>query len=306
MDKLGLEQVREKLDWESLIGSIYQTARKGCEQPLRTAHTVKVPGEPDATFLMMPAWQSGGKLAVKLAFIAPGNAERDLPAVSASVVTFDARTGEPLSIIDGGEVTARRTAATSALAARHMARQDAQHLLIVGAGRIAANLVEAHNTVRNYAKVSVWARNLEKAEKFAADSATDVAVAEDLDSAIKSADTISAATITSEPLIKGALLKPGTHLDLVGGFLPTMREADDECVRRSAGAIIVDTRAGVLAEAGDITQPLEDSVITESDIRGDLAMLCRKEITGRDDAKQITMFKSVGAAFQDFAAATMI
>ena len=306
MDKLGLEQVREKLGWNDLIEAIYEVARKGCEQPLRTAHTVKVPGEPDATFLMMPAWQSGGKLAVKLAFIAPGNAERDLPAVNASVVTFDARTGEPLSIIEGGELTARRTAATSALAARYMVRNDAEHLLIVGAGRIAANLIEAHSTIRQYSKITVWARDPAKARAFAAASALEVSVASDLDGVIPTADTVSAATISSEPLIKGELLKPGTHVDLVGGFLPTMREADDECVRRARGAIVVDTKEGVLAEAGDITQPLENGVITEADILGDLAMLCRGEVSMRQNSGQISMFKSVGAAFQDFAAAAMI
>lgn len=296
------------LPWRALIDALAETFKEGCEQPLRTVHTVQVPDEPDANLLMMPAWRCGDRLAVKLAFIAPGNGRRDMPVVSASIVVFDARTGVAEAMIDGGEVTARRTAAASALAADHLARGDAETLLIVGAGRIASNLIPAHCAVRPYRRVLVWARNAEKARAFAVRDhgvAAEVVAAADLDAAVADADVVSCATLSTEPLVAGAKLKPGAHVDLVGGYLWNMREADDTAVKRAAGSIYVDTYDGVLSEAGDILQPLENGTIDRSDIAGDLAALCRGEAAGRTADDQVTLFKSVGAAIEDFAAARL-
>lgn len=297
--------VRDALPWRQLIDGLRETFRTGCVQPLRTVHQVKVPGEPDASFFMMPAWQEGGKLAVKILFICPGNANRDLPAVNGSIVVFDAVTGAPEAILEGSEVTARRTAAASALAAEVMARQDVRSLLVAGAGTIAANLIPAHRTVRDYERVTLWARDRSKAQALADELGEGVAVADDLDAAVAEADVVSTATLASVPLIKGALVKEGTHLDLVGAYLPTMAEADAEALRRAAGAIIVDTFDGALAEAGDIIQAIDAGAITRDDIAGDLAALCRGEVQPRTDDRQITLFKSVGAAIEDFAAARM-
>jgi len=296
--------VKQVLEWSPLIAELRDAFAKGVSQPLRTAHTVPVPGEPDATFLAMPAWEEGGKLAVKILFIAPGNSARDLPAVNATVMVFDAVTGQAEAVMEGGELTARRTAATSALAADMMARKDVKSLLIVGTGTIAGNLVSAHRSVRDYENVAVWGRNPDKARAFA-DRFDGVDVASDLDEAVAQADVIAAATIASDPLIKGALLKPGAHLDLVGGFTQDMREADTHAVKRAAGGIIVDTYEGAMAEAGDITKPLDEGAITKNDIVGDLAELCRGEAVSRKSDEQITLFKSVGAALEDFVAARM-
>lgn len=298
-------QVKEALPWEGLISQLREAFATGVSQPLRTAHTIPVPGEPDASFLAMPAWEEGGKLAVKILFIAPGNSARNLPAVNASVMVFDAVTGQAEAAMEGGELTARRTAATSALAADLMARKDAKNLLIVGAGTIAGNLIPAHQAVRDYDLVQIWARRTEQAEALAAQFGENVTAVSDLDSAVAQADVIAAATITNDPLIKGALLKDGVHLDLVGGYTTDMREADTDALKRAAGGIIVDTYDGAMAEAGDITQPLAEGAIARTDIVGDMAELCRGEAQPRRSDSQITVFKSVGVAIEDFVAARM-
>lgn len=299
-------QVKEALPWAGLIAELREAFASGVSQPLRTAHTVPVPNEPDASFLAMPAWEEGGKLAVKILFIAPGNSARNLPAVNASVMVFDAITGQAEAAMEGAELTARRTAATSALAADLMAREGAKSLLIVGAGTIAGNLIDAHQAVRNYESVRIWARRPEQARTLAERFGGNVTASTDLDAAVAEADVISAATIANDPLIKGALLKDGSHLDLVGGFTMDMREADSEALKRAAGGIIVDTYDGAMAEAGDITQPLADGSITRTDIVGDMAELCRGEAQPRRSDTQITAFKSVGAAIEDFIAARMV
>ncbi|MBE1284542.1 MAG: ornithine cyclodeaminase family protein [Rhodobacteraceae bacterium] len=298
--------VRAALSWPELISELSNAFKTGVSQPLRKAHTVPVPGEPDASFLAMPAWEEGGKLAVKILFIAPGNANRGLPAVNASVMVFDATTGQAEAAMEGAELTARRTAATSALAADRMARKDAQSLLIVGAGTIAANLIPAHRAVRDYDSIRIWARRPEQARAVADQFDDSVQAVTDLDAAVAKADVIATATITNDPLVKGSLLKEGAHLDLVGGFTTDMREADSIALKRAAGGIIVDTYDGAMAEAGDITQPLAEGAIARDDIVGDLAELCRGKAQPRQSDTQITVFKSVGAAIEDFVAARMV
>ncbi len=305
MEFLTDSDVKAALPWAALISELGEAFAKGVSQPLRGVHSVPVPGEPDATFLTMPAWEEGGTLAVKILFIAPGDSTRDLPAVNASVMTFDAVTGQAQAVMESAELTARRTAATSALAADRMARKNARSLLIVGAGTIASNLIPAHRTVRDYDTVSIWARRPERALALAKRFDGRVTATTDLDAAVAEADVISSATIASEPLIKGAPLKEGAHLDLVGGFTAGMREADSEALRRAAGGIVIDTYDGAMAEAGDIARPLAEGVITRADIVGDMTGLCRGEAKPRVSDGQITAFKSVGTAIEDFVAARM-
>lgn len=302
MKVLSDSHVKHALPWKMLINELRHGFVKGVEQPLRASYTVPVPGEPDASLLIMPAWEEGGKLAVKILFISHGNSIRGMPAVNASVMVFDAVTGLAEATMEGGELTARRTAATSALAADLMAPKNAKSLLIVGAGVIAKNLISAHMSVRNYESVLVWARRSKQAKKLA-DQYNGVSWVDDLDFAVSQSDVIATATFAKEPLIKGKLIKEGTHLDLVGGFTTEMREADNDAISRAAGRIIVDTYDGALAEAGDITQPLAEGIISRKDIAGDMAELCRGEVMPRSSNKQITLFKSVGAAIEDFVAA---
>jgi alanine dehydrogenase len=302
-----LDATRRALPWPALIEALRAMFRDGCVMPVRHHHTFAVPGEPDATLLLMPAWQVGTYLGVKLASVVPGNASRGLPAVAGLYVLASARTGEILATMEGGELTARRTAAASALAADHLARAEASTLLMIGTGRLSLNLIQAHAAVRPIARVGIWGRNPAKAARVA-DEASRLGFAAapvaDLDAALAEADIVSAATLSLEPLVRGARLRPGAHVDLVGAFTPAMRESDDETMRR--GRVFVDTRAGALKEAGDIVQAIAAGVLRPDDIAGDLAALVRGEAVGRTGPDEITVFKSVGAALEDLAAAILV
>ncbi|CTQ62508.1 ornithine cyclodeaminase [Labrenzia sp. EL_208] len=304
---LSEDQTRNALPYPDLIDALAEMFRSGCTMPTRHHHDFKIPGEPDGTMLLMPAWVPGGYAGVKVVNVVPGNSERNLPAVHGQYLLSDARTGEMLAMIDGGELTARRTAAASALAARYLARSDARHLLVLGTGRLAPNLIAAHMAIRSIEEVTIWGRSQEKTAQFARDLDGQLPIriqaASSLRDALGLADIVSAATLSTEPLIKGDLLKPGAHVDLVGAFKPTMRESDDDLIERAE--IYVDTRDGCLSEGGDIVQPLKSGLITPGDIKADLYELCRGEHPGRQSDATITMFKSVGAALEDLAGATL-
>jgi ornithine cyclodeaminase/alanine dehydrogenase-like protein (mu-crystallin family) len=300
--------VRAATPWPDLVAALRDAFRQGCVLPPRHHHAFEVPGERDGTLLLMPAWRTGGTLGVKVVNIVPGNDARGLPAVSAVYLLFSAATGRPLALLDGAELTARRTAAASALAAGFLARADAARLLVVGTGRLAPELAAAHASVRPVREVAVWGRSGGKAEELAArlgrELGLEARATADLEAAVRAADIVSTGTTSLEPLVRGAWLKEGAHLDLVGGFTPAMREADDEAVRRAR--VWVDTLDGALAEAGDIVQPLRSGVLAREAVVGDLLGLCRGEVAGRENPAEITMFKSVGTALEDLAAATLV
>jgi ornithine cyclodeaminase len=303
---IGASEVHAALDFTSLVESLRQMFRAGCTVPVRHHHGIDVPGGPEATLLLMPAWQSGQHVGIKMVTVFPSNAERSLPSVMGIYVLLDGKTGEPLALIDGPALTLRRTAAASALAASYLARPDCERLLVVGTGALAPHLVEAHASVRPIRNVLVWGRDPEKAARLAHRldrRMMKVAATTDLGAAVRGAHIITCATLSTEPLILGQWLPLGVHLDLVGGFTPAMREADDEAVRRAR--VFVDTRAGALKEAGDIVQPLASGILSESDVAGDLFDLCRGTRGGRRYHDQITLFKSVGTALEDLAAAQL-
>jgi ornithine cyclodeaminase/alanine dehydrogenase-like protein (mu-crystallin family) len=299
-------QTRAALPYPELIDALADMFAQGCEMPVRHHHEIGVRGEPDATLLLMPAWQAGKYLGVKIATVFPGNAGRGQPAINASYVLISARTGQVVALLDGGELTARRTAAASALAARHLARPDARHLLVIGTGRLALNLVEAHSVVRDITSVAIWGRDRQKAGRVAAAAASPgiaASAAGNLETAMREADIISCATLSAEPLVEGAWLRPGTHVDVVGAFKPDMRESDDDVMRKAS--VFVDTRAGAMKEAGDILQALASGAISATDIRAELAELCLGTHAGRTSDDEITVFKSVGAALEDLAGAML-
>lgn len=297
---------RAALPWGPLIAAIETMFTADCVTPVRHHHEVEVPSEAAATMLLMPAWVPGEHMGVKILNLFPDNQRRSLPTIIGTYLLSSARTGEMLAMIEGGELTARRTAATSALAAKYLAREEAEAMLMVGAGRLSLNLMQAHATVRPLKRFAVWARTPEKAETCAADARAlglDAIAVTDLAAAAGEADIISCATLSSEPLIRGEWLRPGTHLDLVGAFKPDMRESDDACVLRSS--VFVDTRAGALKEGGDIVQPLRSGLLKESGIRAELAELTGGLHRGRVSSDEITLFKSVGAALEDLAGAVL-
>jgi ornithine cyclodeaminase len=219
---------------------------------------------------------------------------------------FDGKTGAPIATLDGSALTVRRTAAASALAADYLARKDAAILLVAGTGQRAPALVRAHATVRPIRDVRIWGRTPDKAVALARslnENGFAATAVNDLETGVRDADIVTCATLATSPLIKGDWLKPGAHLDLVGGFTPDMREADDDAMRR--GRIFVDTRDGALAEAGDLIDPIAAGAITASDVVGEMSELCRGTVAGRGAADEITVFKSVGAAIEDLAAAEL-
>lgn len=299
-------ETRNALPYFKLIDAVEQMFATGCVMPNRQHYPVQVPGEPDATLLLMPAWQTGTYLGVKMVTVFPGNGHRALPSIAGTYLLSSGLTGELLAVIDGTELTARRTAAASALAARFLAPQQARTMLMVGTGALAIHLIEAHAMVRPLRTVLVWGRNREKAEKTAQAArhlGLAAEVTADLQQACGRADLISCATLSEHPLIYGDWLKPGTHLDLVGAFKPSMRESDDRCVERAE--IYVDTKAGALHEGGDLVQPMKAGLLSEDRIRGTLADLVMGAVAGRSDETAVTLFKSVGAALEDLAGAIL-
>ncbi|MBB5576839.1 MULTISPECIES: ornithine cyclodeaminase family protein [Rhizobium] len=303
---LDEEQTRSALALPALIEAIATMFAGGCVMPVRHHHDMEVPGESNATLLLMPAWLPGQYMGVKMVSVFPGNAGRTLPAIFGTYLLSSGRTGEMLAAIDGGELTARRTAATSALAARYLARADAEELLICGTGRLSLNLIQAHAEGRELKRIGIWGRDRSKAQQVADQARAfglTVQVITDLEAAAGSADIISCGTLSSTPVVLGEWLKPGAHLDLVGGFKPDMRETDDTSIRRAQ--VFVDTRAGAMKEAGDIVQPLKSGVLTEDAIHAELSELVRGTRPGRTNDDDITLFKSVGAALEDLAGAIL-
>jgi len=294
---------RAALPFPRLIQALREAFIAGAEVPLRHRHAV---AGGDGTLLLMPSWQGRAAMGVKLVTVFPGNGALGLNSVFSTYLLCDGATGQHLAVIDGNEITGRRTAAASALAGSFLARPDAARLLIAGAGHIAGMMAQAWSAVRPIRTVAVWNPRPARAETLAAAlraEGYDAAATTDLESATASADIVSCATLASAPIIKGAWLRPGTHLDLIGGYRPDMREADDTAARRSR--IFIDTDAA-LAEAGDLTQPLAAGIITRADILADLASLCRGNDPGRTAPEEITLFKSVGSAIEDLAAAMLV
>lgn len=278
--------------------------RSHLDPPADVRRVVYSPPGSRQVFLGLPAWQPGDSLGVKLVTVFPDNPlVSGIPSVQAVYVLFDGADGRPLAVMDGTELTYRKTSADSALGSRLLSRTDSRTLLMVGAGGLAPHLIAAHREVRpSLCQVVIWNRTRSKAEKLA--EATGGEVADDLDEAVASADIISTATMTTEPLIKGELLRPGTHLDLVGAFLPHCREVDDEVIRRAD--IFVDSRDAAVHECGDLVIPLGSGLMTEEDIQADLFQLCRGERPGRQDPTRITMYENGGGGHLDLMTATFI
>lgn len=309
MKLYSAEEVARRLPYPALIECLRRAFAENVAAPLRSSYEIAAPSGASATYMLMPAWRPGEAIATKLLTILPQNAARGLPTIHALIVLFDGDSGAPIAVLDGTEVTRRRTAAASALAASYLARERSERLLVVGTGPQAFHQALAHAAVRPIRRIEVWGRSAEKASALAAALQTALgscsvqAVAE-LEPAVTEADVISCATSATEALIRGGWLRPGAFLDLVGNHRPQNRECDDEAVRRSR--VYVDTRAGALAEAGELLIPLRAGILHESDIQGDLAGLCRGEVCGRGSDTELTLFKSVGAALEDLAAAQLV
>lgn len=299
-------QVKNSLAWEPLIDEIRSAFAAGMTVPQRMHFDLESSAAHGSTLLLMPAW-SDRYVGVKTLTVFPGNSARQLPSIDAIYTLFDGQTGRLLATMDAAELTSWRTAATSALAATYLSRSDASVLLIVGAGKVARKLALAHAAVRPIQKVLLWGRRREGARDAARDleeAGLAVEVIDNLEKAARMSDIISCATLSVEPIVLGDWLKPGSHLDLVGSFRPSMRECDDTAVVRAS--IFVDTRSSALHESGDLVIPIMNGVIQESSIRAELSDLVDGRHRGRASDDEITIFKSVGDAKEDLAAAGLV
>jgi ornithine cyclodeaminase/alanine dehydrogenase-like protein (mu-crystallin family) len=310
MRVVSAAEIDAALSFPALIAALADAFRADIVVPVRHHHEISRPGRATATHLLMPAWTAAaedGFLGAKIVNVFPDNGAKGLPSIYGTYLLMSGETGETLAAMDGTRLTAWRTAAASALAASHLAREDAADLLMVGAGALAPFLIRAHAAVRPIRRVTLWNRDPAKCAPLRAAVEAEglsCTVAGPLEAAVRAADIVSCATLSKEPLVRGAWLRPGTHLDLVGAYSPAMRESDDEAVRRAR--IFVDTRAGALKEGGDIVQPLADGVITRPEIEGDLFDLCRGTIEVDRKPDDVTLFKSVGTAIEDLAAAMLV
>ncbi|HEY4192296.1 MAG TPA: ornithine cyclodeaminase family protein, partial [Mesorhizobium sp.] len=258
---ISAAEVDRALTFPGLIETLREAFRHGAVQPVRHHHGVERPDGAGTTLLLMPAWtdfnaagtSGNGHIGVKIVTVSPDNNAIGKPAVMGLYLLLNGATGEPQAMIDGQRLTQWRTACASALGASYLAREDASRLLVIGAGALSPFLAKAHSAARPIKQIHIWNRTLANAEKVAAGLRADgfnASAATDLDAELAWADIVSSATISNNPLVKGALLRPGTHVDLVGGFTPDMRECDDDAITRAR--VYVDTRAGAAKEAGDI------------------------------------------------------
>lgn len=287
--------------YAELVNALRDAFRQDVETPVRHQHDT-VPG---TTLLLMPAW-SNAWTGLKLVTFKPDNPAQGFPTIQAQYLLIDNATGSAVAMMDGTELTRRRTAAASALAADYLARPDAAVHAIVGAGALATYFAKAHAAVRPIGKTFICNRTKDKAVAVAKALREDGINAEacSIEDALPQADIITGITSGNSQLIQGRLLKDGAHVDLAGAFKPSMRETDAEAVSRAS--VYVDTHEGALAEAGDLLQAEAEGRFKLADIKGDLADLCRGKLRGRQNGREITLFKSCGTALEDLAAATLV
>lgn len=300
------KEISKLLDYKNLIEALREVFQSDYTMPLRHHHFYKTPKGGENTLILMPVWNDQ-YMGTKQVIVAPANAEENRPTIYAQYILSNSQTGEPLAMMNATEITARRTACTSALAASYLCREDAENLLIIGGGKVAQHLAQAHLAVRNFKKVSVWMRNPSKMVEFVAglnDQGIPAEGVTDLEKAVGHADLISCATPSKTPLIKGDWVKPGTHLDLMGSYKPDTRETDDVAIRKSS--LFVDSRAGALLESGELALPIAAGIITEKDVKADIVELIKGIHPGRISSEEITLFKSAGLAIEDLAAALLV
>ena len=301
------ENVASSLQYGILIEALRKAFSSKITAPERVQHTIKNKNGSDATLLLMPAWKIGEHIGIKIVSVFPENTTNNMNAVHANYFLVNANDGKPVAVMDGTELTLRRTACASALAADYLVNKNVDTLLMIGTGNLASHMIKAHCVVRNYSRILIWGRNEEKAERLALSlniKDKEILAKNDIKEALNVADVISCATLTQKPLIMGDWIKPGQHLDLVGAFTPDMAEADSKAIAMSK--VVVDTYEGALSESGELINALKEGHIKKEHILSDLRELVLEEKNIRKDSNDITLFKSVGTALEDLAAAELV
>lgn len=302
------KEIEEALCYAELIPKLEDSFQKEYQVPPRLHYSYNSgQGEFDSTLLLMPAWKNKKYFGLKIITVSPYNSSQNMATIQGIYILMDAKDGKVIAQFDAKSLTNLRTAAASALASTYLSRKNASTLLMIGTGSLAPELIKAHCSVRPIETVFVWGRDYEKARKLAQSLSIEkleIIPVSNLEEFISKVDIISTATSSSDPLVFGDRLIPGQHIDLVGAFKPTWREADDLAILNSS--VFVDTRQGTLEESGELLIPMEKGLFKQEDIRADLFELCKNQKQGRISDLEITCFISVGFALEDLAAAELV
>ena len=293
----------EHLSWTDAVAAL----REGHRLPrAQVADMFLGPG--DATLLSRGAWIEGLGFGVKSVTVFDDNPRQGLPTIQGGMLVFEPKNGCLEAVIEGRLVTEIKTAADSVLGATYLARPDSRHLLIVGGGTVARSLIKAYTAVLSaLERVSIWTRRPEQARALAAEwpSGTfTVEAVHNLAEAAGQADIISCATMAREPVLRGAWIHPGTHVDLIGAYKADMREADDDLI--SSAALYVDSRETTIHHIGELMMPIASGAITEASVLGDLYDLAKGSATARMSPGEITVFKNGGGAHLDLMIASFL
>ena len=305
IDKITIEK---HLNYIELVDALRIGFREPPFVPSRLHYAIKNPANhTENTLLIMPAWNPGKQIGVKIVTVAPENKTYNLESINGLYLLLNAVTGIPEAILDAKPITNWRTACASALASHYLSRKDSSTLLMIGTGTLATYLIKAHCAVRPIEKVLIWGRTPSKAEAIKSqlnDLNLDIEIINKIANRISEADIVCCATLSETPLIFGNNLTEGQHLDLIGAYKPNMREIDDNTLLK--GDIYVDNIVMAPKETGDLFIPISQGTISLEDIKGDLFDLCSDKIEGRVSEKTITIFKSVGHALEDLVTANLV
>lgn len=304
--QISAEFIESHTDWSDLIAALRKGfSAKDTIVPPRHHHNFPNPEMgPPSTLLLMPAWSPSQQAGVKIVTVSPANGQLALPAIQGVYLYLDAVNGTIKAILEAKSMTAKRTAAASALASYYLSREDSNSLLMIGTGALAVPLIQAHAAVRPLKHVFVWGRDAEKSKVICAHLSGErfsISHVDRIEDKISDVDIVSCATLSATPLVLGRSLADGQHVDLVGAYRKDMRESDDATIARAS--VFVDTYQGGLTESGDIVIPLQNGTLDKKDVKADLFSLCSGCHQGRTRASEITVFKSVGHALEDLIAA---
>lgn len=308
MKIIDAKQVNQVLDFPALINALDAGFRQDFGMPQRQVFSLSEDPANHDGFAVLPAWNQD-VVGVKAFTYFPDNGQQSLPTLFSKILLFSRKNGTPLAMIDGTSVTYWRTAAVSALASRYLARAESTRMLLLGTGNLALPIIKAHLSEHAISHVVVWGRRADKVQSLLQTLRNmyphvGFSATSDLGATAAQVDIIVSATGAAEPLLFGKDVAAGCYVDLLGNHSQDRRECDTELICRSS--VYVDYRQNVLKEAGELLIPISEGRFAASDVKADLAELCRMGRSSRRDAEEITLFKSVGTALSDLICAKLV
>ena len=303
MINISSDFLKKNQKYIKIITEIKKSYKKSFKVPPRVIHEIKNKINPGNLFIM-PAWENDKYIGVKVSTSFPSNTKINKPSIHGRYILFSSKTGFVLSVIDGAELTAIRTVASAALATSILSKKSASSMLIVGTGKLASKIPFFYRSVRNIKIFYVWGRNFSKAKvlcKYFKKNKINAMPVKNISEVSKKVDIISCVTPSKKSLVLGKNVSKGCHIDLIGAFKKSMRESDDNLIKR--GRVFFDNKEGGFKEAGDILIPLKKKLISKRHIKGDFYDLIQDRVKGRTSDQQVTIYKSVGDALQDYSIA---